>query len=745
MQAVRGVADALPQLVWIALPDGQRLYVNAAWTAFTGLTLEQSVGFGWQLALHPADLQPSEERAQVGSERGLPFAVSYRFRSADDEYRLFSGLMFPLRDERGAIEHWVGICAETDAAERADDRFRQLANALPMLVWTTDREDRLTFVNRAWLEYTGLPAGSLIDERNALVHPDDLGRLMHALRSGANEVEFRLRRRRDRMYRWHLLRWERVGFEEEAAFFRVGTAIDIQDRHAAQVERERQMRVIAEAVPDIVWSADADGEIDYANSALGRYIGVESESMYGANWTSFVHDGDRSDLLKTWRRSLRTGRIFEQKFRLLRGDGAYRWFLARGSPIRDASGQVTRWFGTATDIDDQVRSTARLRESERRYRALALENARLYEREHRVSVALQAASLPQQLPEVPWLEMDAVYLPGSAEALIGGDWYDAFRLPDGRLVFSIGDVAGSGLAAAVTMSNMRQIIRGTAQVHADPVLMLNAADRALRLEDPDRFVTAFVAVLSPVTGILTYAGAGHVPPLLRRADGSVEELDFFDPPLGLRERHGRDSEETLLAEGDLLLLYTDGLVEFGHDLLAGTEALYATLREPEFATTSNPAEYVQQRLLQKAASDDVAIMAVRMGSDAVRSIDLRRWSSQGLTGDELHDIRAALREALLERGIEAERIEYAELVLGELAGNVVRHAPGPVEVILDFSNPSPVLHVIDEGPGFARAPMLPQDTMSESGRGLYIVANSTLEFSVVRRRPRGSHARAVLL
>ena len=745
LASVRDVADGLRQLVWIDAPDGRRTFANAAWTEFTGLTREQSSGLGWQLALHPTDFPAVAARMEEGAASRAPYAISCRFRSADDEYRLFTGMVFPLRDGGGEIAAWVGICAESDATERADDRFRQLANALPLLVWTTDRDDRLTFANRAWLDYTGLPAGSLIEERNKLVHPDDLGRLIHALRSGADEVEFRLKRRRDGMYRWHLLRWERLGSGDDANFFRVGTAIDIQDRHAAQVERERQMRVIAEAVPDIVWSSDSDGIMDYGNSALSRYIGEPADNMYGERWSAFVHEEDRRPMMDRWRRSLRTGQTFEQKFRLRRHDGVFRWFLARASAIRDASGQVIRWFGTATDIDDQVRSTARLRESERRYRALALENARLYEREHRVSVALQAASLPKEVPDVPWLSMDAVYIPGSADAQIGGDWYDAFRLPDGRIVFSIGDVAGSGLDAAVTMSNMRQIIRGTAQVHADPVLMLNAADRALRLEDPNRFVTAFVAVLSPVTGILAYASAGHVPPFIRRADGSVEILDFCDPPLGLRERHALETAHTELSEGDIVLFYTDGLVEANRDIEAGLATLESVMSEREFANASHPAQFVQHRMLPEGASDDVAVMSVKMGSDAVRAFDLRRWSLPSLTADTLRDIREEFRVALAERGGTVDRIQFAELVLGELAGNVVRHAPGPVEIILDFSNPHPVLHVIDEGPGFARAPMLPQDVMSESGRGLYIVSQSTLEFSVMRRRPKGSHARAVLI
>jgi len=958
LDAIAAFADGLRQIVWVVGDGLSCEYFNPAWTAFTGLTLEQSVGLGWQLALHPAELHLVENRFKENTAHGLPYLVSYRLRSVDDRYRLFTGAMFPVRDTSGAVRKWIGIVDEPDPMERANDRFKVLADALPMLVWTTDREDRLTFVNHAWYEYTGLGVGSLIEERNALVHPEDLGRLMHALRSGAVEVEFRFRRRSDGTYRWHLLRWVRTEMGDEMPFSRIGTAVDIQDRHVAQIERERQLRVIAEAVPNIVWSTRADGVQDYVNSAMAEYVGRKPEETMDQSFTTFVHPDDLAATVERWKRSFETGEAYEHRYRLRRHDGAYRWFLARGSALRDASGQITRWFGTATDIDDEMRSNAILAASESHYRmlaeampniawsvrgdgvqdyvndawyrytglrtfssdayapedreairvdwersfqsgepferemrirrrdgvfrwflsralplrdqqgrvvrwfgtatdiddqkraelqqsylaalgniinetwsvdvmieritksavpqmaqwcaielnegkrtaqssagavdldaaqrfraplsvrgetigtllvartaefgtfdegdaaffaevahrtALAIKNAELYEREHRVSQALQSASLPKTLPAVPWMETDAVYVPGSGEAQIGGDWYDAFRLPDGRLVFSIGDVAGSGLAAAVTMSNMRQIIRGTAQVHADPVLMLNAADRALRIEDPERFVTAFVAVLSPVTGIMTYASAGHPPPYIRHASGEIDELIFSDLPLGLRERHYLDAGQIQVRADDVIVFYTDGLTESTRDLEAGVAALREAIADPDFARAARPAEYLQARLLPQGARDDVAIMTVRMLSDDLRARGLRRWIFPHLDSSAAQRLRREFREALHSRGATSERIEFAELVLGELVGNAARHAPGSLEVILDFSNRRPVLHVIDEGPGFERAPMLPLDLMSESGRGLYIVAQATMEFSVMRRRPHGSHARAVLL
>jgi signal transduction histidine kinase/DNA-binding response OmpR family regulator len=375
--------------------------------------------------------------------------------------------------------------------------------------------------------------------------------------------------------------------------------------------------------------------------------------------------------------------------------------------------------------------------------SMAYENALLYGREHRVSEAMQAASLPRELPDVPGLQLNAVYVPGRSEAQIGGDWYDAFRLRDGRIVVSIGDVAGCGLDAAITMGNMRQIIRGTAQVRADPVLMLNAADRALRLEDPNRFVTAFVGVFDPVTSELIYASAGHPPPYVRHADGRLEELTFIDPPLGLRHRSGSRPKMVHLPERSLVVFYTDGLTEWSRDLGEGIAALEAALGDEAILASGDPATALESALLPQGARDDVAILTLRVEAQSVRP-GVRRWRIEDIDGAALHVLRRELRAVLEAAKFGTGNIESAELVLGELVGNVVRYAPGPVDVALDTSGGTPVLHVIDAGPGFERTPMLPTEVLSESGRGLFIVAALTEEFNVSRRTDRGSHARAVL-
>ena len=786
-----------------------------------------------------------------------------RLRSSDGGYVSFSVTLIPQRDRAGALVAWIAICDRADMELAADDRFRQLADTLPIKVWTTDHNDRLTFVNRAWLDYSGLPAGSTLGERNALVHPADLPGMMNALRSGALEISFRMRRRSDGMYRWHDLRWVHTRFGN-FPFYRIGTAMDVHDQRIAHEERDRQMRAIAEALPDLVFSTDGSGRQDYANPAMLAYVGMSPSECVDQTWRRITHPEDWPQTLARWRETIASGEPYEMQHRLLRHDGAARWFLTRALPVRDAEGRVTRWFGTSTDIHDQKRGSleqsylaelgrivnssleldrtlrhiceaavpllahscqidlltdgvvrtaafaysgtqqeiapsrirAHLGENARassfietidgviletiviplrvrassfgtisfvrphhadaygatnlgffeevaRRCALAIANAQIFAREHRVAEALQAASLPRRLPHIDGIAMDAVYVPGRSEAQIGGDWYDAFALPDGRIVVSIGDVAGSGLEAAVTMGSMRQIIRGIAHVHADPVLMLNSADRVLRMDEPERFVTAFAAVIDPIASTMIYASAGHPPPFIRRANGELIALDAVDLPLGLRERASNDATMVDVYDGDLLLLYTDGLVESQRDLHGGVAQLREVLADRAFGDTERPALLVQERMLHDGAHDDVAVLALRLHRDR-RQAAMRRWAFASLDSGGFAAMRREFREALLEYGLPALQVEAALLVLGELGGNVVRHAPGPLEIVIDRTNRELILHVIDEGPGFERTPMLPIDVMSESGRGLFIVAQLTREFSVTKRHPRGSHARAVL-
>ncbi len=380
--------------------------------------------------------------------------------------------------------------------------------------------------------------------------------------------------------------------------------------------------------------------------------------------------------------------------------------------------------------------------------ALALHNAETYAHEQRVAGTFQRAALPQTLPERSDVFFDAVYEAGRSEALVGGDWYDAVQLLGGRILVSIGDVCGSGLSAAVTMGLMRQSIRAVGQTTPDPVAILDAADRTLRAHDPDRIVTAFVGVLDPFTGELTYASAGHPPAFLREADGTIAELWTSGLPLGLRGKHLRSNAETIVVPRDaLLVLYTDGLTESTRDVLEGEARLRAELAKPSLFENDSPAKALRRRLLPNGSRDDVAILTVRVNAvrePVAEGRTIRTWRFAAEDVRQAVEARRALADVLRESGFEADEIAGAQLVFGELLGNAIRHANGEIEASLVWAGTHPVIHVLDDGPGYrSQTPQLPSQ-LSESGRGLYIVASIAEDFSVVRRARGGSHARAVL-
>lgn len=374
--------------------------------------------------------------------------------------------------------------------------------------------------------------------------------------------------------------------------------------------------------------------------------------------------------------------------------------------------------------------------------ALALYNAQLFEEQRRISLTFQNAAMATEMPQVPGFRFDAVYEAAQADALVGGDWYDAFRIEDGRIIISIGDVAGSGLHAAVAMMSVRQAIRGVAQVHPDPSVMLAAAERTLTLQHENRMVTAFVAVIDPVTQQCSYANAGHPRPFLRYADGTTHQLHgAVRHPLGLADFGQKFSVyHAPLPPGSLLVLYTDGLIESTKNVLEGEHRLHEALKNEGVVMYDNVARQIHAMVLGARSRDDVAILTVRVESIA----SVQRWRFDPMWSDAAQRVRTEIVQELRLANFAPERLTDFEVIFSELMSNVLRHAPGTVEVLLERHATQFVFHVLDKGDGFLFIPKLPSDLFSEYGRGLFLIAHLSTDFSVERRPGGGSHARVVL-
>jgi serine phosphatase RsbU (regulator of sigma subunit) len=212
---------------------------------------------------------------------------------------------------------------------------------------------------------------------------------------------------------------------------------------------------------------------------------------------------------------------------------------------------------------------------------LALDHARLYAREHATAETLQRALLPPVLPEVPGHRLIVRYVPSDERDHVGGDWYDAFRLPGGRFGIAIGDVGGRGMAAAATMGQLRNALRAYALKGDRPAEVVDDLHALVDAGDGEiAFATLLYLELDPATGEGELAVAGHLPPLVVAADGTAGYLEIHRcPPLGASGAPPCHSTRFTLAPGATLWLYTDGLVESrSQPIDAGLSGLAAAAR-----------------------------------------------------------------------------------------------------------------------------------------------------------------------
>jgi PAS domain-containing protein len=357
---------------------------------------------------------------------------------------------------------------------------------------------------------------------------------------------------------------------------------------------EERYRILGAALPGVTWTANPTGLLD-------DIVGVSSASVLGTSslgegWVHLVHDDDRAATLLLWQAAIDAGTPYEAQFRMLGDDGAYRWQLVRALPQRDPSGNIMRWIGVNIDVDEQHRA---------------------FEHEQRIAFILQEASLPTVLPAIPDVYLSAYYRPGNSESTIGGDWYDAFLLEDGRLVLTIGDVLGKGLVAAVTMGKIRQAMRAVARILPEPNALLDAADHTVRSDSAltDIYATALAGIYDPRRQSFTFASAGHPGPELRRPDGSIEELTSPGTLLGMRNGDEVHTVTIDLPHGSALVFVTDGLLEATRDLDDGLRRVNAAMHSDDVWKAENRAHaLVTYVLAGQPAIDDVAVLVAEFGT-----------------------------------------------------------------------------------------------------------------------------------
>jgi PAS domain S-box-containing protein len=361
--------------------------------------------------------------------------------------------------------------------------------------------------------------------------------------------------------------------------------------------------------------------------------------------------------------------------------------------------------------------------------ALSLDNAWRYTRERTTALALQRSLLPQRLPDQSAVEVASRYLPASANAGVGGDWFDVIPLSGARVALVVGDVVGHGIHASATMGMLRTAVRTLADVDLPPdellirlddlVARTSASGDAATVDDAENDVgaTCLYAVYDPVSCRCSLARAGHPLPALVTPDGAVRFVDMpAGPPLGLGGLPF-ESTEIELPAGSILALYTDGLIESrDHDIDLGLDRLRSALRpEPSLESTC---DNVLKTVLDGRPLDDVALLVAR--TQAMQSNQVATWD---LPADPavVAEARKQVAAQLADWGLDDAEF-VTGLVVSELVTNAIRHAESPIQLRL-IRDRTLICEVSD---GSSTAPHLRKArAFDEDGRGLLLVAQLT--------------------
>src|SRR5262245_2130011 len=364
--------------------------------------------------------------------------------------------------------------------------------------------------------------------------------------------------------------------------------------------------------------------------------------------------------------------------------------------------------------------------------AILLDNARRYNRERATALTLQRSLLPTGLSAPPSVEVRHRYLPGNQLIEVGGDWYESIALPGARVALVVGDVAGHGVRAAVTMGRLRTAIQMVAMLELPPAEALQQLNELMEKmgEREPHFATCAFAIYDAIIGSLEVASAGHLPPLLVSPNGITEFLDVSHaPPLGVGE--GPISSRTFeIKDGSLFVLYTDGLVESrGRDIDDGLKRLQSVFGPTSVA---EPIEVLAKAALAGVSSDrhrdDVALLIARLAR-----IDRRRQACWTLSGD-LTSAREARRLVIkpLKKWKLGTFVPLTQLLASELVTNAIRYAQGSVTLRL-ICEGTLVCEVADSSPAL---PRLWDAAGDERGRGLQIVSRLSHRWGT-RRTPTG--------
>lgn len=420
---LRAVLDPAPVGVWVVL-DNRIVYANP--TAFRTLAARSESDLLGRPPLdfmHPDDRVPLLARLESALNSGETVRENGRLLRLDRAVAFveFSAWAIPWNDGSAVQVAFTDVTqrrSSEQAHSESEATIRALLESASQGIIAIDQQGLIVLVNRMAERLFGYPASELIGQPLELLVP----RASRDRHAGDRNTYFANPRVRPMGQGLELRAVRKDGIEfpvdislsyvhTQRGLLAVSFITDITSRKRAEEERERDLRALADSIPQLVWVAAADGGIVWYNQRWYQYTGTTPDEMRGWGWQKVHHPEHLDRVVKFWKNRLAAGEPWEDTFPLRGSDGQYRWFLSRAVPLRDSEGRVIRWFGTNTDITDRLEIEDRLRHSEDQAKSRALE--------------IQA--IMDAVPAAIFVTRD----PESAVMISNRAGYDVLRLPAG--------------------------------------------------------------------------------------------------------------------------------------------------------------------------------------------------------------------------------------------------------------------------------------------------------------------------